>query len=470
MMNSSSDGEYSEMEIEDNGEWRKVRHKRNRNRDPNSPTQLNPNKKQFPPVQEIPNIIMSPPINYRSHVRPTKNYQTTEGNSTIHTHVQNNSPDTLQATIIESTKLINKRNYSAKMKEITNKQYKHLFYIKTAESLLRKDLSNIWEGEYPNSEDSILSTKQGFLLKTNQNKDLIVVTLNKLVAEEKIQNFKETHPSQNKTNTTTREFYASYSVVVGSVEFDISEIEISEYLHRIQVEHRYCKRIIARATNKPTLMIRIITPCLKSSERLLNEGLFYKHRYYPVYPSNPPAPIPQPCSRCQSFAHTRENCTSPIKCTKCEGSHHYSKCSSQLLPKCVSCGSEDHAAWSLKCPRRPTKPIDGIPNSQIKPLNKKSMEIDKEIKKNTKLHSVITIHDMIIDTYIHKLNKNKNTNREELIAKLRKRFVDQYSIDTVAHFSGNRLYLLMFDLESPSSISPTQPIGGGINMQVHVET
>lgn len=82
----------------------------------------------------------------------------------------------------------------------------------------------------------------------------------------------------------------------------------------------------------------------------------------------------------------------------------------------------------------------------------------------------MTIHDLIIDTYIYKLNKINNNNRDELIAKLRKRFIAQYSIDTVAHFSGNRLYLLMFDLESPSTPSATQPIQGSNNAQIHVDS
>lgn len=83
---------------------------------------------------------------------------------------------------------------------------------------------------------------------------------------------------------------------------------MSQHLKQLQIEHRYCKLIRSRAT---TLMIRIITSCFKSSGKLLNEGVFCRHRYYPNYPSNPPAPISQPCSRCQSFTHTRVNCNTP---------------------------------------------------------------------------------------------------------------------------------------------------------------
>lgn len=167
--------------------------------------------------------------------------------------------------------------------------------------------------------------------------------------------------------------------------------------------------------------------------------------------------------------HTMENCTTPIKCSKCNGPRHFSKYNTQIRQKCVSCDAEEHTAWSLKCTKRPIKPIQGIPNNPIKLLNKKSKEIDKKITTSSKIHSNITVHDHILNTYINKLNKEKNTQREELIGKLRKRFVTQHNIDTIAHFSGNRVYILMFDLDEPLSISPTQPIEGN-NAQVHVDT
>ena len=68
-----------------------------------------------------------------------------------------------------------------------------------------------------------------------------------------------------------------------------------------------------------------------------------------------------------------------------------------------------------------------------------------------------------------KEHPNTDDNREELISKLRKRFVTQYHIDTVTRFSGNRMYILLFDLEQPSKISPTQPIQGINNVQVQID-
>lgn len=444
-MPSDSDGSYecSEMEIEDNGQWKKARHKRKSRVE----TLGNTNKKNRLSQEDINNIILGPNTN-------------TTKNTEINTHTKN-----IQN---KNTAMHTNKNYSARMNEIVHKKFKHLFYITTVNDITRKDMSEIWETEQPQSDEVIIQTKKGFLIKTNKEKKIITETLNKLISNKKIKNYQETSDSYtpNHDRPTTS---SSYSVIIGSVEHDITDSEISEQIKRMSIKHRYCKRIIAKANNKPTLMIRIITDCLKSSEQLLNEGVFYKHKHYPTFPSLPPAPIPQPCSRCLQFTHTKEQCTTPIKCTKCNGPHHYSKCNSPLPMKCTGCGSEEHAAWSLKCPKRPTQPIQGIPNTQIKPLNKKSQEIDKKITKNSKIHSPITIHDMIINTYISKINKEKNRDREELLKKLRKRFVTQYNIDTVASFSGNRLYILMFDLDEPLTTSPTEPIPGISNIQVHVD-
>lgn len=185
-----------------------------------------------------------------------------------------------------------------------------------------------------------------------------------------------------------------------------------------------------------------------------------------VFPSHPPEPTPVPCSKCLLFDHTTANCNSPPECTKCQGPHKESQCKTNLPPKCKACGSEDHQAWSTKCPKHPKKPLEGIPNATIKSLNKKSRFIEELNKKQNRIHSQVTIHDDIINTYIRKLNKPKNTNREELLDKLKRRFIGQYNIDTVAVFSGNRVYILMFDIEEPDEPSPTEPTNNNAQIQL----
>lgn len=154
----------------------------------------------------------------------------------------------------------------------------------------------------------------------------------------------------------------------------------------------------------------------------------------------------------------------PQKCLKCGENHATTKCTTSLLPKCKSCGSEDHQAWSFKCPNRPTAPIQGLPNIPIRTLNKKSHEIDNVNKKTSRIHSSITVHDIIINKYINKLNKPHNTNRQEVIEKLRKRFIDEYNVETSVTFvGGNKIYILMFDMDNKDFNSLTEPTTGTIN-------
>lgn len=362
--------------------------------------------------------------------------------------------------------LTKNNNYSARMHEMKQKPYNNLYYINTKATQTRIQMADIWANERPTNNDIILKTKKGFLLKSNTPKTILNNSLKKLKTQELITDFTETNSlvnSPQKSNTIQK----SFSCVIASVELEISDDQISKHISDHDIEHRYCRRIIAKATNKPSSYIRIITASISAYEKLLNDGLYYKCKHYSIYPSTPPPPAPLPCNKCLEFTHTSENCSTPPKCTKCGEKHSTNKCKSSLPPKCNACGAEDHQAWSFKCSKRPTKPIEGIPNIPIKHLNKKSNEITDSQKKNTKIHNAVTIHDIIINTYVNKLNKPKNTNREELLLKLRKRFITEYNIDTsVSFFSGNRIYILMFDMESTDAASPTEPILGDNNVQV----
>lgn len=260
----------------------------------------------------------------------------------------------------------------------------------------------------------------------------------------------------------------SYSAVISYVETEINDTEISQLLNNLNILHRYCKRIISRKTNQPSLFVRIITGDIHAYERLINEGIYFKCKHYKANPSHPPEPLPIPCNRCSQFTHRTEDCTSPIKCTKCNEEHRDQECKTSLPPKCAACGSTEHVPWSLKCPKRPTKPIEGIPNVKIRSINKKSAEIDIKKTKNSRIHTNFTVHDHIIETFINKLNKPKNTDRQQLILKLQKRFIDLYQISTIPTFIGNRLYILMFDLELETKTVDTEPSEGvQLERQVH---
>ena len=160
----------------------------------------------------------------------------------------------------------------------------------------------------------------------------------------------------------------------------------------------------------------------KTDER----GWFFLNKHYPTYPSSPAEPAPLPCSQCQKFTHASEKSPNDITCEKCNGAHKTISCSTDLQTKGLACKAMEHAAWSFKCPLRPKKTIDGIPNIPIKSINKKTAQIDQSTTKNSAIHAAISIHDHIINTYINQINKLKNSNREELLAKLKKRFIKEF--------------------------------------------
>lgn len=192
--------------------------------------------------------------------------------------------------------------------------------------------------------------------------------------------------------------------------------------------------------------------------------------HYAVYTSAPPPPAPLPCAKCLEFTHKTADCSTPIKCFKCGENHVTSKCKSELPPKCIKCGSTEHQAWAFQCPQRPKQPIEGIPNLPVKTLNKKSREITNADKKTSRIHNPLTIHDVIINTYVDELNKPESMNRDELLKKLRQKFISQFNIETTVSFVGNNwIYILMFDLEENNESSPTEPIPGKNNSQVQVQ-
>nr|CAI5841214.1 unnamed protein product [Callosobruchus analis] len=153
-------------------------------------------------------------------------------------------------------------------------------------------------------------------------------------------------------------------------------------------------------------------------------------RHYAIFPSAPPPPAPIPCSKCLLFTHKTEQCTTPIKCLKCGEQHATAKCKTELPVKCNVCGSTDHQAWAFQCPKRPTKPLEGIPNLPVKTLNKTSRQIVNEEKKKSRIHEPLTVHDMIINTYVEELNHPGNTDREDILRKLRQKFIRHYNIET----------------------------------------
>lgn len=345
----------------------------------------------------------------------------------------------------------------------TNVQLQHptflcTFTVTAPSTLTRIQLALKWEEINHNNRDIIIKQESKFLIKTN-DENTTKKLLNILQQQKVINSFSlyTAKPTQVQTNSS-RSFTPSYSVIATGVELDISDEMFLQHLEKRQLKIRFCKRIISRQRGKPTLMMRLITGELATYEKLMSDrAVHFLGRMYRIIESKPPEPIPAPCSRCSSFEHRTEDCKKPAKCSKCQGNHQTSTCTSPLPVKCTACNAEDHAAWSLKCPRRPTAPIEGIPNVKVKCHNKKTAEVSEALTKDSRVHSPITTHDFIINKYKHQINKTNNNNREELLKKIKKQFIEDFNIDTTAVFFGNHMYILMFDLLLPNRISPTEP-------------
>lgn len=334
--------------------------------------------------------------------------------------------------------------------------YKLLYFINTTQIKTRIEMSHEWSKVAPLCRDIILQTAKGFLLKTNTPEEKVLHLLNKLKQQKIIDSFTETAARNNERSRAPPP--ETFAAVITGVDYEIEDVTVSQALADNNITHRYCKRIISRATSNPTTLIRVITGNAVAFHKLMNEGIFLLNKHFRASPSSPPPPLPQQCAKCTQFTHPTNRCPNVTRCSKCDGEHRTEKCTTNLPIKCTSCNTTDHVAWSIKCPNRPKKPLEGIPNTQIKSLNKKSRNVEDKLTKNSRIHAPTTIHDTIVNTYTRKINKPTNTNRIELIQKLKTRFINEYNIETTVIFSGNWIYILMVDLENPEEPSPTQPI------------
>lgn len=100
----------------------------------------------------------------------------------------------------------------------------------------------------------------------------------------------------------------TFAAVIIQVDYEIDDDTISRDLTNNNIVHRYCKRVISRATAKPTTLIRVITGNAEAFHKLMKEGLYLLSKHFRASPSTSPLPFPQPCYKCGEFTHTTENC------------------------------------------------------------------------------------------------------------------------------------------------------------------
>ena len=177
-------------------------------------------------------------------------------------------------------------NNSLKMKTVTNQQYNLTVFLNFNNNYLtRIQAADIWQQVNPESNDLIIKTiSNQFMLKTNADEAATLLVLNKLVDNAILIKYTVAKPKTN-TQPNINSTQQSFSVVLAKLEQEISDDEMSTHLQSSGFSFRFCKRIISRATGKPTSMMRLITNCPTSFEKVLNSGVFYKNMHYPAFPS-----------------------------------------------------------------------------------------------------------------------------------------------------------------------------------------
>ncbi|XP_048516917.1 uncharacterized protein LOC125502522, partial [Dendroctonus ponderosae] len=231
--------------------------------------------------------------------------------------------------------------------------YSHTFTANALSTITRVQLAIRWEELNPNNKDVIIRQDNYFLIKTNQE-DKTSKILQQLKQENAVTSCKlqknDNLPRIRQQKSGHHHITPSYSVVATGVDLDIEDSMFLERLEQQGFKIRFCRRIISRERNAPTLMMRLITGDISTYERLMSDrAVHFLGRIFKITESKPPAPVPAPCGKCNLFSHKTEDCKQAPRCNKCQGPHPTSRCESPLPTKCAACNSEDHAAWSMKC-------------------------------------------------------------------------------------------------------------------------
>ena len=178
---------------------------------------------------------------------------------------------------------------------------------------------------------------------------------------------------QPKPPTTRRP--PSYSCVIRHVDFDITDDDIITAIALPTVSKVW--RITSKQTNRPTTLIRVLTPSKTTLDFLLTHGVYMFGRHYSTEPPKFPSPLPKYCATCTKIGHMSEECPSrQVICPKCGQSHHSQSCKSDE-PKCNNCGGP-HPTYSFHCPKRtetPTLPEEIAP---IRPVDTTTSTIYSE--------------------------------------------------------------------------------------------
>ncbi|KAL3286410.1 hypothetical protein HHI36_000919 [Cryptolaemus montrouzieri] len=119
-----------------------------------------------------------------------------------------------------------------------------------------------------------------------------------------------------------------YSCVVKFIPLDYSVEEIEEHLKASNISFHKCWRITAKSTNKPTTLIRVVTWCKHSIDKLLIHGFPIYGRIHEVEPSKVPPLLVKYCSTCQKTGHMAQDYQEKPACASCGENHRSTACPS----------------------------------------------------------------------------------------------------------------------------------------------
>lgn len=214
------------------------------------------------------------------------------------------------------------------------------------------------------------------------------------------------HPNVKKTmdiGTSRNRPKAKFTCVIKDVALEVDDKDVLTELQRRFPDINGAKRIISRASNKPTLLVRVFTACEETVASLLNHGVDLAGNYHKVDPSNPPPPLRRRCTHCAQFDHFTSQCPKagePPVCPRCGDTGHSSAGCTKVDPSCPSC-KQQHPAW--RCPKAfahsPASASAPAPKQPLYfPSSGPAAVVDSSVQQSSgkKLHlTTVTTHQLV---------------------------------------------------------------------------
>lgn len=195
------------------------------------------------------------------------------------------------------------------------------------------------------------------------------------------------YPQQPPRNPT-------YSCVITRVPLNFSDDDVTECLLDNGIKAKKMWRIISRATNKATTLVRVVSEDRRAIDYMIANGVHMFMSHYRCEPSNAPAPRPLQCGRCYDFGHAASECRAAPICPHCGKMGCKRDCDKQAPPKCTNCKG-DHPAYSYKCPQKsaPVQPKQRV--APLLPADKPAPPIPQDATVNEINENFLQVDDFI---------------------------------------------------------------------------